>query len=76
MINNGGGQIFERLFVNPRFQNVHALGFERWAEMWGMPHATDVAECGAGADAAVIELRPDAGQTEAFWRAYREGVAT
>jgi len=75
VINNGGGRIFERLFANPRFQNLHGLGFDAWARMWGMPFVTDVASCPVEAPAAVVELRPDASQTDAFWREFREGLA-
>jgi 2-succinyl-5-enolpyruvyl-6-hydroxy-3-cyclohexene-1-carboxylate synthase len=75
VINNGGGRIFERLFANPRFQNLHGLGFDAWARMWGMPFVTDVAACPHEAPAAVVELRPDADQTDAFWREFREGLA-
>jgi len=70
VINNGGGRIFERLFENPRFQNRHEQGFEAWARMWGMAHVTEIDACPREAPAAVVELRPDAGQTEAFWRAF------
>ena len=74
VINNGGGRIFRRLFDNPRFQNAHDLGFEPWAAMWGMRYVSDVSACAADEPAVVVELRPDAGQTDAFWRAFRAGL--
>jgi len=43
--------------------------------MWGMPFVAGISSCPAEAPAAVIELRPDAGQTDAFWRELREGLA-
>ena len=75
VMNNGGGRIFERLFANPRFQNLHDLGFESWARMWGMAYATDVTSCPPDSPATVVELRPDAAQTDAFWREFRAGLA-
>lgn len=75
VINNGGGRIFGRLFANPRFQNLHGLGFDGWARMWDLPLVTDVAGCPADAPAVVVELRPDAAQTDAFWREFRVGLA-
>jgi len=80
IVNNGGGRIFERMFSNPRFQNRHALSFEAFAASWGCEYR----DAGAGVEeailatrsrGAVIELRPDAPQTAAFWQALRDGGA-
>ena len=35
LINNGGGQIFSRMFEQTEFVNSHNLSFEYWAKMWG-----------------------------------------
>jgi 2-succinyl-5-enolpyruvyl-6-hydroxy-3-cyclohexene-1-carboxylate synthase len=68
VINNGGGRIFERMFRNERFQNRHATGFEAWAAMWGAEYHIGLPD-GVLGPAAVIELGPDQGQTDAFWAA-------
>jgi 2-succinyl-5-enolpyruvyl-6-hydroxy-3-cyclohexene-1-carboxylate synthase len=74
IVNNGGGRIFSRLpslggIDESRKQiteNRHAIGFESWARMWGLGYTRDPAGPIAE-DVAVIELTPDAAQTEAFW---------
>lgn len=74
IVNNGGGRIFSRLpslggidESRKRFtENRHAIGFESWARMWGLGYSRDLAEPMVE-DAAVMELTPDAAQTEAFW---------
>ncbi len=63
VVNNHGGRIFERMFPTPGFLNVHQLGFEGFARMWGLSHGHNFAIDG---DHAVVELRPEAGQTRAF----------
>ena len=85
VMNNGGGRIFSRLpglrGMNGRelglMENPHAWGFRGWAEQWGMGwHGGDGAWLrggGLGAveeEHAVIELIPDAEETEAFWVAW------
>ncbi len=71
VINNGGGRIFKRMFRNERFQNRHATGFEAWAAMWGAEYHQGLPEGPVGR-AAVIELRPDEGQTDAVWNGIAE----
>ncbi len=68
VINNGGGRIFKGMFRNERFQNRHATGFDAWAAMWGAEYRADLNARGLG-PAAVIEVRPDETQTDAFWAA-------
>lgn len=68
VVNNGGGRIFERMFANPRFQNRHRLEFQAFAALWGMEYREAVPRR-ESAPAALIELRPDAEQTAAFWKA-------
>jgi 2-succinyl-5-enolpyruvyl-6-hydroxy-3-cyclohexene-1-carboxylate synthase len=68
VINNGGGRIFKRMFRNERFQNRHATGFEAWAGMWGAEYCQELRQHPMG-PAAVIELRPDEAETDAFWAA-------
>lgn len=79
VINNGGGKIFSRVAwlksagaeTQRVMENPHALGFEAWARMWGMDHRLismpgELSDDDSGC--AVWEVRPDAAQTEAFWR--------
>jgi 2-succinyl-5-enolpyruvyl-6-hydroxy-3-cyclohexene-1-carboxylate synthase len=83
VINNGGGQIFSRL---PRLDamserakdlmlNPHEVRLDGWAAMWGMKYLR--IENDAGFDALepsevplLVEVIPDAGETEGFWRAW------
>ncbi|WP_246845159.1 2-succinyl-5-enolpyruvyl-6-hydroxy-3-cyclohexene-1-carboxylic-acid synthase [Bdellovibrio sp. NC01] len=70
VINNGGGQIFSRMFKKEIFINKHQISFESWAKMWNwsyqqwhnIPVTTDLA------DKQIIELIPDAQQTQEFWK--------
>jgi 2-succinyl-5-enolpyruvyl-6-hydroxy-3-cyclohexene-1-carboxylate synthase len=71
VLNNGGGRIFQRMFRNERFQNRHATGFEAWAAMWGVEYHLGMPPDRLGA-AAVIEVRPDQGETDAFWAGLAE----
>jgi 2-succinyl-5-enolpyruvyl-6-hydroxy-3-cyclohexene-1-carboxylate synthase len=72
VINNGGGQIFRRLFPYPELRNEHGVTFGRWAEMWGLAYRKwdEVPRDGALPDRVVIELTPDAAATDACWQAY------
>lgn len=68
VINNGGGQIFSRMFNKDIFVNKHQISFKSWASMWNwsyvewhnIPDAMDLA------DHQIIELKPDAEQTQKF----------
>lgn len=74
VINNFGGQIFASMFPEPEFQNRHQLDFASWARHWGVDHRlaespVDIVPAGGR---RLLEIRPDAAQTEAFvqeWRA-------
>ena len=86
VINNGGGQIFSRLpWLNGAEEgtrklmlNPHEIEFAAWAKMWGMGYrlVTDVGQLregnGTGKDGCEVwEVRPDARQTEGFWKAWQ-----
>ncbi|MDG0815281.1 2-succinyl-5-enolpyruvyl-6-hydroxy-3-cyclohexene-1-carboxylic-acid synthase [Bdellovibrio svalbardensis] len=70
VINNGGGQIFSRMFKKEIFINKHQISFESWAKMWNwsyqqwhnIPVTTELA------DKQIIELLPNAQQTQDFWK--------
>jgi 2-succinyl-5-enolpyruvyl-6-hydroxy-3-cyclohexene-1-carboxylate synthase len=72
VVNNGGGQIFRRLFPYPEIRNEHAVTFDRWGEMWDIAYQRwDVVPSEAALpDRVIIELAPDTAATDAFWRAY------
>lgn len=84
VIQNGGGKIFSRLpslrGLNERerslMENPHDIRLRGWAEMWGMDHVSgggDILDnLDALADHAVVELFPDAVQTEEFWLAWTQ----
>ena len=85
VINNGGGKIFSR--VNSLrslsekalgvIENRHSLSFEPWAQMWGLEYVqTDDAHDLEDLLQVpiVIEIRPDALQTETFWRDWQKPV--
>ena len=78
VINNGGGKIFSRVDslrsldeqTREVIENRHALSFESWARMWGMNYTlcTSPEQLSALQDGnIIIELRPDAKQTDLFW---------
>ncbi len=74
VINNGGGRIFRRIFRNPRFQNEHRVTFDLWARMWDVAYSSDpglLPEAGP----VIVELRPDAGETDRFWEEHGRGLA-
>ena len=72
LINNGGGQIFHRMFGNPLFLNQHELRFENWAKMWSLDYRSmrESAEIKPGRQ--VIEILPSAEQTAAFWKEWEK----
>jgi 2-succinyl-5-enolpyruvyl-6-hydroxy-3-cyclohexene-1-carboxylate synthase len=82
VVNNGGGRIFSRLPGFPDLaepvktftESVHGFRFRAWAEGWGLgyrewrggPFPAWPEEAGP---ATVLEVIPDPGQTEGFWKA-------
>lgn len=77
VVNNGGGQIFRRMFNEKIFRNEHRLSFAGWAAMWGFTHVVvdgSSSWFGELPDRVVIELRPDEGASDRFWRRYDEAL--
>jgi len=74
VINNGGGQIFSRMFKKEIFLNKHKICFESWAKMWNWSYTKwqNVPKQAELADLQVIELVPDESQTHAFWKEIEE----
>ena len=73
VINNGGGMIFSRIFGDPLFENRHSLRFDAFAKAWGLDYErwSEVPRAGAeSTGAALIEILPDARESDAFWTRY------
>ena len=55
--------------------NEHGVGFEAWAQMWGMNYVLvkgiEDFDFEPGDLTTVVEVIPDARQTEQFWSALR-----
>lgn len=67
VINNRGGRIFQRRFVNEAIQNIHQLQFAPIAEFWGVPYQQwDRIPEGVQLR-GIIELVPDLEATTRFW---------
>lgn len=75
IINNGGGQIFSRMFNKEIFINKHTISFEPWAKMWNWSYEKwdkIPEENKSLADHQIIELVPQWDQTQEFWKEYEE----
>lgn len=73
VINNGGGQIFSKMFPQPEFLNAHALSFRAVAELWDMEYErweSIPLGCHSRPGRRLIELCPDTGATQQFWINY------
>lgn len=81
IINNGGGKIFSRVAslrdlpekARGIIENHHSISFEPFAKLWGLDYrlVSDKSNLSDLADVPVIlEIRPDPGQTDAFWNAW------
>ena len=82
IINNGGGKIFSRVAslrdlpgrAREVIENRHTMNFEPFAQLWRMDYLqvqspVDLDELPDGP--MILEIRPDPGQTEAFWSAWQ-----
>lgn len=73
VLNNFGGQIFQRVLKNKLFINEHKIQFQNWAQMWGWDYVLvqSVADfqkiSQSKSNNTVIEIQPDAEQTRLFW---------
>ncbi len=72
VINNGGGQIFRRMFRQRAFLNEHNIEFGGWAGMFGWHHAvvTEPGSASPSASPRLVEVRPDPDATERFAAAH------
>ncbi len=69
VINNGGGKIFERLFVDREIQNCHTLRLEPLAKLWNMAYETwtTIPLTLTSREPRLIEILPDAEASSRFW---------
>ncbi len=73
VINNSGGQIFNRLFGHQKYLNEQKVNFKSWAEMWDwdylrISNTSDFEKLSQiKSDQIIIELVPDNSQTKSFW---------
>ena len=72
-INNGGGQIFDRMFENRNFINSHRRSLEGFAKIWNLEYRINLSRP-VGPGLRIIELVPDPDQTKGFWTAFGELV--
>lgn len=72
VINNGGGNIFSRMFPQKEFQNQHKLSFKPLADFWGLSYEkwTAIPEEQTRGKRRWIELVPDRADTDDFWKRY------
>ena len=74
VINNAGGQIFDRMFKHAAFLNTHQLRLRGWAEMFGwhygvMAGPSDTFPAGSP---RLVEVLPDAEATRRLADAYAD----
>jgi 2-succinyl-5-enolpyruvyl-6-hydroxy-3-cyclohexene-1-carboxylate synthase len=77
VVNNYGGQIFKRMFDKDIFINKHQIEFSSWARMWNLSYQkwSEVPKTLDGLqDRMILELTPDAEQTEKFWTDYDQMI--
>ncbi|MCB0350047.1 MAG: 2-succinyl-5-enolpyruvyl-6-hydroxy-3-cyclohexene-1-carboxylic-acid synthase [Bdellovibrionales bacterium] len=74
VVNNGGGQIFKKMFQDKNFINAHEIEFSKWAEMfsWDYVKVIKPETLQLKPRPTVIELCPSAATTELFWARYEE----
>lgn len=72
VINNGGGQIFSRIFDEDLFRNQHQLSFKPMAEMWGWNYLEAPQKNDSFPESGInlIEFKSSAEQNQTFWQEY------
>lgn len=84
VINNRGGQIFNRMFDRKVFLNEHNIQFENWAKMWNWKYQVVSSENInqfknselLNDENYIIEVRPSVDETKLFWQKWDQIRAT
>lgn len=77
IVNNGGGQIFKRMYGKEIYRNSHQKSFLHWAKMFDFHYEEFNEEkelnrkCLDLPRKAIIEIFPDAQATENFWNQWQ-----
>ena len=74
VINNAGGQIFDRMFQHAAFLNTHQLHLRGWAEMFGWRYGVvaDPDDTFPAGSPRLVEVLPDAEATRRWADAYAD----
>ncbi len=78
VMNNGGGRIFKKVLSGPLAlltQNIHEIHFEHWAKLWNIKYEKvksneELFLVKSSENNIIIEIVPDAAQTEEFSNEY------
>jgi 2-succinyl-5-enolpyruvyl-6-hydroxy-3-cyclohexene-1-carboxylate synthase len=70
IVNNGGGQIFSRMYKEPAFLNSHRLRFKALADLWEMEYLLweEIPNILPIGGQRIIELIPHENATKTFWQ--------
>lgn len=70
IINNGGGQIFSRLYNDARYCNPHQISFSSFAELWKLNYVCwdQIPDQCNFSQSTVIEIVPDSNASLRFWQ--------
>lgn len=71
ILNNGGGQIFSRMYSHPKIINSHQISFEPLASMWGLSYLNlkkIPSHLSQSNESRIIEIIPDNEATGRFWK--------
>lgn len=69
IINNGGGQIFKRMYREEIFLNRHNIQFESLAKLWNIHYQLwkKIPNNYTAYQTSLIEIVPDENETQLFW---------
>lgn len=70
IVNNGGGQIFSRMYRQPEFINAHSIKFKALADLWGLDYERweHIPENLPLGGKRIVELVADPEAYQSFWQ--------
>lgn len=78
VINNGGGMIFQKIFLHELFLNRHNFNFEAWAQMFGWSYLSATRQEGLRfaepSENLILEIKPDANESDAFQKRWKDWI--